>query len=428
VSRPIRHPSNRRGIAVTLMSAALLLLQGCSRGSEGNPAVLAAPATPAMREKGRYLALAANCAACHTTAEGAPLAGGVAFDTPFGKVYSANITPDAATGIGSWSVSQFAASLRKGVSANGRHLYPVFPYPAFTNITDEDAAALFAHLKSVPAVRFEVPANEMSFPFGQRWLLAPWNALFLDTGPFKPDPARSAEVNRGAYLVKGLAHCSACHSPRNVLGAERDGQLMTGGVYRDESADGVVRPWSAPNLTPVPNGLGAWPAEQIVAYLRTGTNAFATSYGPMNNVIMNSTRHLSDADLHAMASYFKSLPPQQSASGAAAKPDVLQAGETLYNVDCGTCHQPNGLGADDAGPRLAGSLIVQAADPASLINIILYGPDVPDPRPAGHQWRAMESYGDDLSDEEVAALASYVRNAWNNKAGAVDAKQVELQR
>ena len=189
-----------------------------------------------------------------------------------------------------------------------------------------------------------------------------------------------------------------------------------------------MRPWSAPNLTSASSGLGSWSALEIAAYLKAGTNSYATTFGPMNTVILKSTMHLTDADVHAMAAYLKSLPPNEGDFGAPSKADVLQAGETLYNVNCGTCHQPDGMGADDAGPRLAGSPVTQAPDPASLVNSILYGPDVPDPAPGGHQWRPMEAYGDKLSDEEVAALASYLRSAWNNKGGEVTAKQVSKQR
>jgi len=406
---------------------------GCSGSSQGPAANTpaadeSAGATPALIERGEYLARAGNCRACHTTAVGAPFAGGVVFETRFGKIYSANITPDPDTGIGKWTSRQFLRSLRKGLRANDQHLYPVFPYPAFTKITDEDAAALFAYLKSVPAVRNDVPRNDMSLPFGQRWLLGAWNAMFFAEGPYKPDTAKSAEWNRGAYLVTGLAHCSACHSPRNLLGAERAANAMTGGNYRDESAGGVIRPWSAPNLTSASNGLGSWSVAEITAYLKTGTNSYATAFGPMNAVILKSTRHLSDADLRAMAVYLKGLGPDEGDPGVPAKSEVLQAGETVYNVNCGTCHQPDGMGAEDAGPRMAGSLVVQASDPAALINSILYGPDVPDPAPGGHRWRPMEAYGDKLSDEEVAALASYLRTAWNNKGGEVTARQVAKQR
>jgi mono/diheme cytochrome c family protein len=418
--------------ACSSLIAALLLCQaGCSGKHEQAPvseaSKPAAPAAEALIERGRYLARAGNCGACHTAANG-EFAGGVAFETPFGKLYSANITPDAQTGIGSWTGEQFLLSLRKGVRPNGDNLYPVFPYTEFTNVTDEDAAALFAFLKSLPAVRFAVPQNDMSFPYNRRSLMSVWKAMFFYEGPYQPRPAQSAEWNRGAYLVTGLGHCSACHSPRNALGAERPSMAMTGGVYADHVPNGAVRPWSAPNLTSLPQGLGAWSAEEISAYLKTGANSYAATFGPMNEVIMNSTRHLSDADLHAMAVYLKSLPPNEAEPARAAKAEVLQAGENVYNVNCGTCHEPNGLGAEDSGPRLAGSLVVQAENPASLINSILYGPQLPDPAPPTHAWRPMDAYGDKLSDEEIAALASYLRSAWNNRSGEVTAEQVAKQR
>jgi mono/diheme cytochrome c family protein len=406
---------------------------GCSERHEGNSVNRAtstrSPAVAqALIERGKYLARAGNCGACHTRENGELYAGGVAFDTPFGKIYSANITPDADTGIGTWTSEQFLRSLRKGVRPNGELLYPVFPYTAFTKVTDEDDAALFAYLRSIPAVRYEVPENQMSFPFNQRWLMFIWNALFLDKGLYRSDAAKSAEWNRGAYLVTGLAHCSACHSPRNFLGAERSGMAMTGGVYMDRVLGGALRPWSAANLTPVSNGLTAWSVDDIAAYLKTGTNSFVETFGPMNEVIMKGTQYLSDTDVHAMATYLKGLPPNEGESGSPANNDVLQAGETLYDVNCGTCHQPDGLGAEDSGPRLAGSPVVQASNPASLLNSILYGAGLPILAPATHQWRQMDAYGDKLSDEEIAELASYLRSAWHNKGGAVKAEQVAKQR
>lgn len=420
--------------AGTMLAAALLVIcqAACSGKHEPGAAAGAArgtvaPAAQPLIERGRYLARAGNCGACHTAANG-ELAGGVAFDTPFGKIYSANITPDADSGIGRWTRDEFLQSLRKGVRPGGEQLYPVFPYTAFTKITDEDAAALYAYLMSVPAVRYSVPAGEMSFPYNRRSLMFLWKALFFDEGPYRPDAGKSAQWNRGAYLITALAHCSACHSPRNSLGAERPSLAMTGGVYQDRVPGGATRPWSAPNLTSLAQGLGGWPAEEIMAYLKTGTNSYAASFGPMNEVIMNGTRHLSEADLRAMAIYLKDLPANPGEVAPPAKSDVLQAGENLYNVNCGTCHEPNGLGAEDAGPRLAGSLVVQARSPASLINSILRGPDLPNPAPPTHAWRPMEAYGEKLSDEEIAALASYLRSAWNNQGGEVTAEQVARQR
>lgn len=380
-------------------------------------------------ERGRILALAGNCASCHSTAEGGFMAGGVAFETPFGRIYSTNITPDIDTGIGSWTPADFLASMREGVRPDGAHLYPVFPYTAFTRVSDEDMGALFAFLKSIPAVRQEAPENELSFPFNQRSLLGVWKALFLDEGAFRADPSRSEEWNRGAYLVEALAHCSACHSPRNFLGAEDSDKAMTGGVYVDRVPGGKYRPWSAPNLTSAPTGLGLWSRQQLVAYLKTGRNDFLETHGPMNEVILNSTRHLADSDVAAMAEYLKSLPANEQGPGPSPDPRVMGMGRTLYNLHCGTCHLPTGLGDPESAPRIAGgSLIVQASDPASLINVILYAPQLPHPPLPSKRRKPMEDFQYVLDDEEVAALATYIRNNWDNAAGAVSASQVAAQR
>ena len=380
-------------------------------------------------ERGRYLALAGNCASCHTAGSDGFMAGGVAFETPFGRIYSTNITPDAITGIGNWTVQQFFASMRHGVRPDGEHLYPVFPYTAFTKVSDEDIVALFAYLKSIPAIAQEAPQNELSFPFNQRFLMSVWKAMFFDAGAYKEDDAESAEWNRGAYIVKALAHCGACHSPRNLLGAERSDMAMAGGVYTDKVPSGNLRPWSAPNLTSAPSGLGLWPHEDVAAYLNTGINSRVATFGPMNEVILNSSRHLSDADVDAMAVYLKSLPAKQANSKATASNKVLGMGRTLYNLHCGTCHLPTGLGDVESAPRLAGgSLVVQASNPASLINVILDGPEMPDPALATRWRKPMEDFRYLLDDQEIAALASYLRNTWGNTGGEVTANQVAEQR
>lgn len=380
-------------------------------------------------ERGRYLAIAGNCASCHTTAGGAYMAGGVSFPTPFGTIYSTNITPDADTGIGNWSGSQFLNSMRHGVRPGGEHLYPAFPYTAFTKLSEEDLGALFAYLRSVPAIRQQAAENELSFPFNQRPLLAVWKALFLDAGEFAADESKSAEWNRGAYLVDALAHCDACHAPRNILGATRSPTEMSGGVYTDRVPGGSLKTWSAPNLTASPFGLGIWPHEEVVAYLKDGINTFVETFGPMNEVIMNSTRHLDDADVGAMATYLKSLPASEDDARRPADSRVLGMGRTVYNLHCGTCHLPTGLGDEESAPRLAaGSLVVQAANPASLINVILYGPELPDPPLPTKRHKPMEEFQYLLTDDEVAAVASYVRSTWGNAAGAVTASQVAAQR
>jgi mono/diheme cytochrome c family protein len=395
----------------------------------GSAPPIPAPAPETLVERGRYLTLAGNCVSCHTAPGGKLFAGGLAFGTPFGKIFSTNISPDPQTGIGAWTDPQFRRALREGIRPDGVHLYPVFPYTAFTKITDADASALFAYLKTVPPQRFAAPPNDLSFPFTQRWLIGPWNSMFLDQGAYRADSGKTTEWNRGAYLVEALAHCSACHSPRNVMGAERSDKFMTGGVLTDEVPGGDRRPWSTPNLTSAASGLGAWPIAEIVAYLKTGKNSFVTTFGPMNEVIMNSTRHLTDADVRSMAVYLKDLAPNEADDAAAPVPQTLRLGAILYNVYCGTCHLPSGLGSEESAARLAaGSLVVRTRNPASLINVILYGPQLPSPPVPNNRWKAMEAFGDRLSDEDVAALASFVMNAWNNKAGAVTVQQVAQQR
>jgi mono/diheme cytochrome c family protein len=407
----------------TLASFALIALAPVA-------AATASSVDPQIVERGRYIAVAGNCASCHTAKGGAALAGGLAFNTPFGVVYSTNITPDKATGIGNWTAEQFVKSLREGVRPDGEHLYPVFPYTSFTKITDEDANALYAYLMSVPAVQAEPQQNQMKFPFNQRFLLSAWKSLYLDAGPYQPDSSKSAEWNRGAYLVEGLGHCSACHSPRNFMGAEKSDAKLTGGEYTDVVPSGELRAWSTPNLTPAKNGLGSWSADELAAYLKTGRSSFAETFGPMNEVIVNSTSHLTDADVHAMATYLTSLPPNPGETKAAASEQTLQAGSTLYDVHCGTCHLPTGLGSqtEDSGARLAGSPVVQASNPAALVNVILYGPQLPDPPLLPNRWKRMEAFGDKLTDEEIAALASFLRNAWGNTGGEVTVEDVAKQR
>ena len=411
--------SHRSWVAALVLAAQAVAAVQAASASESPEALIA---------RGKYLATAGNCGACHTTADGQPFAGGLEFDTPFGKIYSTNITPDAETGIGKWTADQFRQALREGVRPDGEHLYPVFPYTSFTKIADGDISALFAYLKSLPAVSAKAPENDLSFPYNQRWLMSWWNKLYFTAGAYKSDARQTVTWNRGAYLVEGLGHCSACHSPRNSLGAEDADAAFTGGVYNDKVPGGAVRPWSAPNLTSAPNGLGGWSVEEIAAYLKTGRNASTITFGPMNDVILNSTRHLTDGDLNAMATYLKSLAPKPGELAAPPSESELQAGATLYDVHCGTCHLPTGLGSADTGPKLAGSHVVQASDPASLINVILYGPQLPEPAPDVGHWQPMEAYADKLTDEEIAQLAGYLRSTWNNKGGAVTAKQVAKQR
>jgi mono/diheme cytochrome c family protein len=409
-------------------------------------AARAANSSADLIEQGRYLATAGDCISCHTRPDGKPFSGGLPLTTPFGVIYSANITPDSRTGIGAWSERQFARALREGIAADGSHLYPAFPYTAYTKVTDQDVHAIFAYLESLTPVIYTPPENEMRFPFGTRSLLAAWNMLFFQPGRYAPDPSRSAEWNRGAYLTQGLGHCGACHTPRNALGGERSSQAFTGSTYLDEITDEVVdgkvtpmdertvRPWSAANLTPARGGLGAWSLEDIAAYLKTGHNARAAAFGPMSKVIQNGTRHLTDADIRSIAVYLKSLPAEQHAPSHrdAAK---VREGEIVYTTRCGDCHLPSGLGMPRAGnadpsktaPPLAGSAALQAPDPATLINVILYGAHEESVGEGG--WPKMSGFelSVGLDDEQIAALCTYLRSSWGNEAGPVDAAAVAQQ-
>lgn len=379
--------------------------------------------------RGQYLVTAGNCASCHTVSGGGFMAGGLAFETPFGVMYSTNISPDPETGIGTWTDREFLNSMRYGLRPTGEHLYPAFPYTAFTKVSDEDIAAMYAYLQSIPPVRQTAPENELSFPFNVRSLLPFWKFFYLDTGEFEPDSNESEQWNRGAYLVEALGHCSACHTPRNFLGAEKTALAMSGGEYLDRVSGGNHRPWSAPNLTATERGLELWSHQDVADYLKTARNGFIESFGPMNEVIMNSTRHLSESDIRSMAEYLKSLPGVAEAQTSAPDSQIMGRGRTIYNLHCGTCHLPTGEGDPEMAPKLnKGSLVVQSDNPASMINAILYSPKTPG-APLSPKWRhPMEEFQYELDDEEVAAVATFIRHSWNNSAGIVTAEQVARQR
>lgn len=378
-------------------------------------------------ERGRYLAIAGNCISCHTADGRAAFSGGMRFETPFGALYSTNITSDPGAGIGGWSRDQFERAMRHGIRADGEHLYPALPFPSFTKIDDADIDALWAYMVTIPPSDYRPPSNELRFPFNQRWLMGLWKSAFFDEGRYEADPGKSSMWNRGAYLVQGLGHCGACHTPRNMFGAERDEKFLTGGSYLDHVAAGKPRQWSAVDLTPSSNGLAAWSREDIESYLRTGHNSRAGTFGPMNEVITNSTRHLTAADIRAMATYLKDLPATAASSEKPTQPEV-NAGEIPYTVHCGTCHLPTGLGDVGTGPPLLGSAIVVSEDAASLINVILYGAHVPEETAAQHSWKSMEAFGDKLSDQEVADVSNFIRGSWGNAAPSVKAADVARQR
>lgn len=386
-------------------------------------------ALDASPERGRYLAKIGNCSACHTVNGKASFAGGVRFETPFGVIYSTNITPDARHGIGGWTYAQFRAAMKHGVRPDGTHLYPAFPYTSFARLTDEDIASLYLYFMSVRPAATPNRDNAMKFPFGNRELLYFWKRLFHDDAAYKPRADKSASWNRGAYLVEGVTHCGTCHTPRNMLGGLKEEAALDGGTYTDQVANGAYRTWSAVDLTPGTRGLAGWSGHDIAAYLKTGKNANAVVHGPMEEVIA-STRHLIDADANAIATYLKGIPASGKASSLLSWSPFgarRSRGEIMYTVHCGTCHLPDGKGDRTLGVPLAGNPIVQAKDPSSLVNVILYGPDLPPPPFATGRTR-MPPFGKRLSDEDIAAIATYLRSEFGNNAGAVSSDQVLKQR
>lgn len=384
-----------------------------------------------LEKRGEYLAAAGNCVSCHTNGEDSPFSGGLAFETPFGTIYSTNITSDPETGIGRWSLEDFTNAVRLGEAPDGSHYYPVFPYTSFAKVSDEDIAALYAYIKTIAPVNSSPPENDLSFPYSQRWALGSWKWMYHDDSPFEAQPGQSEEWNRGAYLVEGLGHCSMCHTPRNFLGANDVSLAMTGGTYMTRM-EGKLSAWSAPNLTSADVGLAKWTVDDITDYLKLGVSHRAGVFGPMNEVVLNSTRHLSREDLRAMAVYLKSLPANALDTGAPAAAEVLRAGSVQYDIHCGSCHLPTGEGSPEQGPPLIGSPVVLDADPASLINITLYGAQTPHTSPsdewASRTWIRMEPYDNKLDDEQVAAVLSFIRGTWGHQAGAVTPEQVAQQR
>ncbi|MCD5989950.1 molybdopterin-dependent oxidoreductase [Pseudomonas sp. CDFA 553] len=373
-----------------------------------------APITPpaagtwsaATLERGRLLAAVGDCAVCHTAPGGATNAGGLAMDTPFGTLYSSNITPDPKTGIGNWSYPAFERAMREGISRDGKHLYPAFPYTAFRNINDADMQALYAYLMAQEPVSQPARANDMQFPFNLRPLMAGWNALFLRKGEIQVQPQQSAQWNRGAYLVNGLGHCAACHSPRNALGAEKGGASFLAG--------GMVDGWEAPALNGLSKAPTPWTEEQLFNYLSSGySDAHGVATGPMGPVVSELSK-LPKADIRAMAVYLTSLDGVAQAAPtpeAVAQPSVSQLalgnGRRIFEGSCQGCH------ADGSGPKLFGvspslgsNTNVHSALPDNLIKVILQGI----PTPATPDLGYMPGFKDSLSDTQISDLAAYLRN------------------
>lgn len=365
--------------------------------------------------RGRALTIAGDCVSCHTRAGGRPFAGGLGLKTPFGVIYSPNITGDRATGIGDWTGDQFFAALHRGVAPGGKYLYPALPYPHFTMVPRRDTDAILAYLKTVPAAHYVEPANRLPFPLDIRLAMIGWNILNFSPHGFQPDPSKPVAWNRGAYLVQGLGHCGACHTAKTALGAERQSRALQGGTLDN---------WVAPDLTGNPRtGLGKWSAADIVAYLKTGRNAHSNAAGQMAEVVTYSTSLMSDDDLAAIAIYLKSLAPSADIPSEVPDTAAMQAGRAIYADACSACHLAAGKGQPGMFPPLAGSAAAQQRDPTGLVRLILAGGRTA-PTLTHPNFQTMPSFAWKLNDRQIADVATFVRNAWGNRAAPVSADAV----
>ncbi|MDM0119387.1 c-type cytochrome [Variovorax arabinosiphilus] len=429
------------------------LLSTWAFGQKASPVTGGMPAAPVVAttgastavssdptvERGRYLARAGDCVSCHTGPSNVPFAGGLPMATPFGTIVSSNITPDKGAGIGDYTEADFARALREGVRRDGQHLYPAMPYPSFARLNDEDMHALYVYFQQgVAASADKPPPTDLPWPFSMRWLMMGWNLLYLDKGVYQPDSARSAEWNRGAYLVQGLGHCGDCHTPRSLAGGVKAANERQGDSYL---AGTLIDGWLAQPLRHTERGSAAqWSTDDMVAYLQTGRTAHTAAFGPMAQVVQNSTQYMRREDLASIATYLQSIgtPPATPAplqaavvAAATAHPStqalragtVEGAGGMVYLNNCNACHRSSGAGADGVFPSLAGNSVVNAKDPTSLIRIVLAGSAMPstESRPSA---LAMPGFGWRLGDENVAALLSFVRSSWGNRGEAVTPAQV----
>ncbi|GAB3246411.1 cytochrome c [Chitinimonas naiadis] len=386
------------------------------------------PADSAQIARGRYLATAGDCLACHTARGGQPYAGGRTIQTAYGSFVTPNITPATRTGMGNWSADDFWHALHYGRGKAGRFLYPAFPYPNYTKVTREDADALFAYLRSIPAVEQANPDHDLRFPYDQRGLLRIWQALYFRPGSYQPAPEHDTQWNRGAYLVQGLGHCGACHTSRNRLGGSDPRRELAGGLI-------PIQDWYAPSLTAQNEAnLPATDTDELVSLLHTGVSNRHAVFGPMAEVVYQSLQHLEETDVRAMAIYLKSLPQSDAlaASDNTALPDherlpMLALGLRLYRDNCLSCHGARGEGAPPAYPPLAGNRSLLVSNAVNPVRIVLNGGFPPgtkgNPRPYG-----MPPFGPSLNDKEVAAVVSYIRIAWGNQGEMVSPLTVERYR
>jgi mono/diheme cytochrome c family protein len=399
------------------MRVILAILLLCTAFAHGEARAQASADTIA---RGKALTIDADCASCHTADPAKPFAGGKRIDTPFGGIYSPNLTPDHDTGIGAWSDDDFYRALHFGVAPDGSRYYPAFPYPSFTKFVREDVLAIRAYLATLAPVRNTRPPPELRWPLNYRVLMRGWDWLFFQPGIFQPDQQKTAEWNRGGYLVEGAAHCGACHTPKNIFGADRRDRLYGGGL---------VRGWFAPRLDGAErSGLKSWSADDIVEYLESGRNGRSHAGKLMAEVVVNSTSKMSDADVHAIATYLKALPagtPEPVVTPPT--PEAMSVGSAVYTHACIACHEANGTGSPRVYPPLPGNANLQSANPSSILRIILDGAQTVT-TPRAPNTGSMPAYAKQLSDQQIADVTNYIRNSWGNAAPLVTADEVAKAR
>ena len=383
-------------------------------------------------QKGAYLAKVSDCVSCHTAPHGKDMAGGLQMMTPLGAIYTTNITPDRETGIGNYTLADFTKVMRKGVTKDGHHLYPAMPYPSYTKMSDEDISLLYVYfMKGVEPVKQPNKKNAIPWPLNARWPLAAWNLVFLKEGVYQPKADKDASWNRGAYLVQGMGHCGACHTPRGIAFQEKGIDESSKTFMTGATLEG----WAASNLAGDHNsGLGRWSEGDIVSYLKTGVNQYSSTFGTMTTVINNSTEAMSAEDLSAIAHYLKTLPPalnekqppyQYNADATLAqfKESTKYPGARLYQQYCLACHGADGKGTVPYLTPLAGNPAILDKDPSSLINVILNGSPQLVPQGIAAPYN-MPRFRSILNDEQVSQLVTFMQASWNHNLPSTDAKQV----
>lgn len=400
--------------ATAIVAAAFALIANLAHAA-GTP-------DAALIARGQYLTRIGDCEACHTRPGGKPFSGGLPIPTPFGTIYTPNITPDAQTGVGQWSFADFYRAMHEGIGKGGEYLYPAFPFPSYTLLSRDDVKAIWAYLRTVPPTHQVNRDDTLRWPYRIRETMAVWRRLYFQAGPYKPDSAKPAQWNRGAYLVQGLAHCGACHTPRNRLGAKSTEALLAGGSV---AIDG----WNAPNITPNKfTGIGAWPAGSVRDFLATGRSVHSDALGPMRDVVQSSLQYLRSDDLGAIVAYLRTVPPYgptQPPAGAptapaaatvaqvpGASPKQVPPGEALYRKHCAACHGDNGIAKHDYYPNLRNSSVALAPNPTNLVLIILRGGFQASTKAYPYPY-SMPPFGFKLSDQEIAEIANYIRGSWS---------------